>query len=63
MVVAVIALVVVVMAVLTAQVAVLAVERERLAASISLYRAVGGGWDSTQSQKVTNAQTQISENK
>ena len=34
-------------AVLTAQVAVLAVERERLAASISLYRAVGGGWDQT----------------
>ena len=34
-------------AVLAAQVAVLAVERERLAASISLYRAVGGGWDRT----------------
>jgi outer membrane protein TolC len=32
-------------AVLAAQVAVLAVERERLAASISLYRAAGGGWD------------------
>ncbi len=32
-------------AVLAAQVAVLAVERERLAASIALYRAVGGGWD------------------
>ena len=35
-------------AVLAAQVAVLAVERERLAALISLYRAVGGGWDNTQ---------------
>ena len=34
-------------AVLAAQVAVLAVERERLAATISLYRAVGGGWDRT----------------
>ena len=34
-------------AVLAAQVAVLAVERERLAALISLYRAVGGGWDQT----------------
>ena len=34
-------------AVLAAQVAVLAVERERLNASISLYRAVGGGWDQT----------------
>ncbi len=44
-------------AVLAAQVAVLAVERERLAASISLYRAVGGGWD----QSATNAPTQVSE--
>ena len=35
-------------AVLAAQVAVLAVERERLTALISLYRAVGGGWDTTQ---------------
>ncbi len=32
-------------AVLAAQVAVLAVARERLAASIALYRAVGAGWD------------------
>ena len=37
-------------AVLGAQVAVLAVERERLAASIALYRAAGGGWDQTQTQ-------------
>ena len=37
-------------AVLAAQVAVLAVERERLAASIALYRAVGGGWDQTKTQ-------------
>ena len=37
-------------AVLAAQVAVLAVERERLNAAISLYRAVGGGWDQTQQQ-------------
>ncbi len=36
--------------VLAAQVAVLAVERERLAASIALYRAVGGGWDQTKTQ-------------
>lgn len=35
-------------AVLAAQVAVLALERERLNAGISLYRAVGGGWDQTQ---------------
>ena len=46
-------------AVLAAQVAVLAVERERLAASISLYRAVGGGWD----QSRTDARTQVSEKK
>lgn len=44
-------------AVLAAQVAVLTVERERLAASISLYRAAGGGWD----QSVTYAPTQVSE--
>ena len=50
-------------AVLAAQVAVLAVERERLAASISLYRAAGGGWQSTQNQKIMNAQTQVSEKK
>ena len=36
--------------VLAAQVAVLAVERERLAAAIALYRAVGGGWDQTKTQ-------------
>lgn len=35
-------------AVLAAQVAVLALERERLNAWISLYRAVGGGWDQAQ---------------
>ena len=45
--------------VLAAQVAVSAVERERLAASISLYRAVGGGWD----QSRTAAPTQVSEKK
>ena len=44
-------------AVLAAQVAVLAVEREWLAASVSLYRAVGGGWN----QSATNAPTQVSE--
>jgi outer membrane protein, multidrug efflux system len=32
-------------AVLSAQLAVLGVERERITASISLYRAAGGGWD------------------
>jgi len=37
-------------AVLAAQVAVLALERERLNAWISLYRAVGGGWDHGQQQ-------------
>lgn len=35
-------------AVLGAQVAVLNLDRERLHAAISLYRAVGGGWDQTQ---------------
>jgi NodT family efflux transporter outer membrane factor (OMF) lipoprotein len=45
-------------AVLAAQVAVLALERERANAWISLYRAVGGGWDASQA----NAQTQVSEN-
>ena len=35
-------------AVLAAQVALLTLERERLNAWISLYRAVGGGWDQTQ---------------
>ena len=39
--------------VLSAQVAVLSLERERLNAWISLYRAVGGGWD--------QAQTMVSE--
>ncbi len=37
-------------AVLAAQVAVLAVERERLAASIALYRAAGGGWDQNKTE-------------
>ena len=37
-------------AVLNAQVAALAVARERLAAAIALYRAVGGGWDQTKTQ-------------
>lgn len=37
-------------AVLGAQVAVLTLERERANAWISLYRAVGGGWDQTQLQ-------------
>ena len=46
-------------AVLVAQVAVLAVERDWLAASISLYRAVGGGWD----QSATNVRTQVTEKK
>ena len=46
-------------AVLAAQVAVLAVERERLAASIALYRAVGGGWD----QLHAYTQKQVSEKK
>ena len=41
-------------AVLGAQVAVLALERERLNATISLYRAVGGGWDRTQVQVSEN---------
>jgi len=41
-------------AVLGAQVAVLALERERLNAAISLYRAVGGGWDQTQVQVSEN---------
>ena len=50
-------------AVLVAQIAVLAVARERLAASIALYRAAGGGWQSTQNQKIKNAQTQVSETK
>ena len=36
--------------VLAAQVAVLAVARERLAAAIALYRAVGGGWVQTKTQ-------------
>ena len=45
-------------AVLAAQVAVLALERERANAWISLYRAAGGGWDASQ----VNAQTQVSEN-
>lgn len=45
--------------VLAAQIAVLTVERERLAASISLYRAVGGGWD----QSRTDAPTQVLEKK
>ena len=44
-------------AVLAAQVAVLAVERERLIASISLYRAAGGGWDQPQAY----TQKQVSE--
>jgi outer membrane protein, multidrug efflux system len=35
-------------AVLGAQVAVLTLERERLSAAIALYRAAGGGWDTTQ---------------
>jgi outer membrane protein, multidrug efflux system len=46
-------------AVLVAQVAVLAVERERISASIALYRAVGGGWDQTQS----SVSTPVSEKK
>mgnify|MGYP001788108948 FL=1 len=50
-------------AVLAAQVAVLTVERERLAASISLYRAVGGGWQSTQNQNTAITPTQVSEKK
>jgi outer membrane protein, multidrug efflux system len=50
-------------AVLAAQVAVLAVERDRLNASISLYRAVGGGWDQTQTYANAQAQTQVSEKK
>ena len=41
-------------AVLGAQVAVLALERERLNAAISLYRAVGGGWDQKQVQVSEN---------
>ncbi len=41
-------------AVLAAQVAVLALERERLNAAISLYRAVGGGWEQTQVQVSEN---------
>ncbi len=45
--------------VLAAQVAVLAMERERLAASISLYRAAGGGWD----QNTAITPTQVSEKK
>ena len=50
-------------AVLAAQVAVIAIERERLAASISLYRAAGGGWQSTQIQNTAIAPTQVSEKK
>jgi len=46
-------------AVLGAQVAVLALERERANAWISLYRAAGGGWDASQTQ----ALLQVSENK
>lgn len=48
-------------AVLAAQVAVVAAERERLLALIALYRAVGGGWDSSQTTRLTNASTQVSE--
>ena len=46
-------------AVLAAQVAVLTLERERLNAWISLYRAVGGGWD--QAQVVPDSRVLVSE--
>ncbi|MEO7254208.1 MAG: TolC family protein, partial [Casimicrobium sp.] len=46
-------------AVLAAQVAVLTLERERLNAWISLYRAVGGGWD--QGQASSDLPVEVSE--
>ncbi len=45
--------------VLAAEVAVLTLERERLNAWISLYRAVGGGWD--QRQASSDSQVKVSE--
>ena len=46
-------------AVLASEVAVLALERDRLNAWISLYRAVGGGWD--QGQISSDSQVKVSE--
>jgi len=50
-------------AVLAAQVAQLALERERLVAWISLYRAVGGGWRPEDAQRTAVAMKPVSENK